>query len=794
MYLQILKKDIKRKVTMNIILFLFVLLSSMFISSSVNNILTIADATDEYLNKAGVKDYLIVTLEKEGSSIRENLEDNDYVESFNIEDVLYITYKDILLNGSVLDESDGTSLIMSVNQCGVFLFDEKNEVIDAVKEKEIWISAKTMNNNNIKIGDSIKLLCGNVYYEFKVAGSFKDAALGAEMIGVTRYLINEEDYNEIATNNTDNYYLNGSVAYVDVKDNALFEKAISQKDSTIISLISKDSLKMAYIMNMILAGVLIVVSICLILIALVVLKFTISFTITQEYREIGVMKAIGISNFKIRLLYLIKYFTIAIIGTLIGFVAGIPFGKLLLESVSFSIILESKGGILINILCSLMVVLIVVLFCIRCTRKINKLSPVNAIRNGNFGERFKKKSIIKLEKVPIKTTLFMALNDVISSLKRYSIVAIAFSLCLSLQLILVNSRNTLLSDGLNKDFGFVINDLYVLDISSFLQLENIYKSENATETVYEGLEKMEQLLEENNIQAKCNYEMSCFITLKYKDNYSKSLIMQGIGSSTNQYKYYEGTPPQNDKEIALTKITANRLGANIGDKIELLCSDGTREYIVTALFQCMGNLGDGARVHESNQIKGNDMSGCLSIGINFDDEPNENEIDERKNKIKEIFNTDMVYTPGEYLDSIVGVAASIKGMEKIVMLVSVLILVFVSVLMEYSFIAKERREIAIMKAIGFKSKDIMKIHIARFVILIILAVLISLLLTVPLTEFTVGPIFNMMGASYGIEYKIVALEVYVIYPLIMALTTIISVGLTSIAIKRVKTTEVAGAE
>lgn len=41
MYLQILKKDIKRKVTMNIILFLFVLLSSMFISSSVNNILTI---------------------------------------------------------------------------------------------------------------------------------------------------------------------------------------------------------------------------------------------------------------------------------------------------------------------------------------------------------------------------------------------------------------------------------------------------------------------------------------------------------------------------------------------------------------------------------------------------------------------------------------------------------------------------------------------------------------------------------------------------------------------------------
>lgn len=786
MYLQILKRDIKRKVTMNVILFLFIVLSSMFISSSVNNILTTADATDEYLNKAGVKDYLIATLEKGESSIRENLEDNDYVESFNIEEVLYITYKDILLNGSVLDESDGTSLIMSVDQCGIFLFNEKNEVIDAVKEKDIWISAKTMNNNNIKIGDSIKLLCGNVYYEFKVAGSFKDAALGAEMIGMTRYLINEEDYNEIATNNTDNYYLNGSVAYVDVKDNALFEKEISQKDSTIISLISKDTLKMAYIMNMILSGVLIVVSICLILIALVVLKFTISFTITQEYREIGVMKAIGISNFKIRLLYLIKYFTIAIIGTLIGFVAGIPFGKLLLESVSFSIILESKGGILINILCSLMVVLIVVLFCIRCTRKINKLSPVNAIRNGNFGERFKRKSIVRLGKFSSKTTVFMAVNDVLSGIKRYSIVAVAFSLCLSLQLVLVNSRNTLLSDELNKDFGFVLNDLYVLDA---INNENIYKSENATDTVYEGIKKMELLLAENEIKAKCNYEMSCSITLKYKDNFTKSLVMQGIGSSTDQYKYYEGTPPHNDKEIALTKITADRLGADIGDKIQLVWSDGTREYIVTALFQCMNNLGDGARIHESNQIKGEDVAGSLSIGIIFEDEPNEIELEKRKIKIKEIFNTDMVYTPGEYLNSIVGVADSIRVIERIVMIVSILILAFVSVLMEYSFVIKERSEIAIMKAVGFKSKDIMKIHILRFSIIVFVSILISFMLTIPITKFTVGPIFNMMGASYGIDYKIVPIEVFLIYPVLMAAVTILSVGITSIAIKRVKTTE-----
>ena len=62
---------------------------------------------------------------------------------------------------------------------------------------------------------------------------------------------------------------------------------------------------------------------------LAVLRFTISFTLSEEFREIGVMKAIGIRNIKIRGLYLTKYFAISVVGAAIGLVFSYPFGKML---------------------------------------------------------------------------------------------------------------------------------------------------------------------------------------------------------------------------------------------------------------------------------------------------------------------------------------------------------------------------------------------------------------------------------------------------------------------------------
>ena len=64
MYRNILKKDLRRKKAMNIILLLFIILATMFVSSGVNNIVNVTTALDNYFKMANVPDYFVATMNK----------------------------------------------------------------------------------------------------------------------------------------------------------------------------------------------------------------------------------------------------------------------------------------------------------------------------------------------------------------------------------------------------------------------------------------------------------------------------------------------------------------------------------------------------------------------------------------------------------------------------------------------------------------------------------------------------------------------------------------------------------
>ena len=134
-------------------------------------------------------------------------------------------------------------------------------------------------------------------------------------------------------------------------------------------------------MDLIVAFVTLILSVCLMIVSFVVLKFTISFTITEEFREIGVMKAIGIGNLKIRSLYLGKYFLLAVVGSAVGLIASFPFGNMLIKSVSENMVLGNNFGIVPNIAGSGLVVLTILVFAYISTGKVKKATPIDAIRN-----------------------------------------------------------------------------------------------------------------------------------------------------------------------------------------------------------------------------------------------------------------------------------------------------------------------------------------------------------------------------------------------------------------------------
>lgn len=790
MYLSILKKDLKRKRAMNIILLLFIILATMFVSSSVNNIINVTTALDSYFEMANVPDYFAATMNKNlAVDIDETVSSASAVDSYAMENVLFLSPDNFSYEDEDIIIKAGTNLIQSDICMNYFLSDES--ILETVGKGEFYMAESEADSLGVDVGDKLTIELNGVSREFILADKIKDALLGSKgLASITRYIISEEDFNcFLSAENTEEYY-GGTLVYIYSSN---IETALPQikplVDNSALTL-DRAMMKFCYIFDMVVVGILLVVSIILIIIAFVVLRFTIFFTLSEEFREIGVMKAIGIGNFKIRGLYLIKYMGLSIIGAAIGLVLSFPFGEMLMSVSSQTIIVGNQSPILVNILCAVLVIAVILLFCYGCTDMVKKMTPIDAIRNGQTGERFRKKSVMSLGKSKLPATPFLALNDIVSSPKRYSIITLTFFLCLSLLLILSATVSTMNSDSLASTFGWADCDIY---LDSKMSTECML--EDGHERLEKHLDDMEQTLAENGIPAKCYQETIFTLPVAFGENESNICIYQGTGSTMDMYEYTAGTTPQNTDEIAITRIAADKLNANIGDTVTIKTIDGDKEYIISAFFQAMNMQGIGIRLHSDEYINYIQAQGSIYTQITFTDHPDSKEIKQRMEEIQRIFpDYENIETCAEKVADLVGVAGTLDAVKSLVAVLTIVLAALITVLMERSFIAKEQGEIALMKAVGTRNGKIYAYHILRFLFVGIITVIIGEIFAMPLTHLCIDPIFKMMGMELAVDYVINPVEMYLIFPIVILVTTTVSAFLTSLYTRKIKSSDTANIE
>ncbi len=110
-------RDLKRKKTMNLIILLFVVLSVMFIASSVNNLLTVSGSLEGFFDKAGVGDY--IAFERSGGSVtvKDAAARAKGVQSVRQEECIFLSYHEFE-SGRLTQEtqSANTSLVSCLSQ------------------------------------------------------------------------------------------------------------------------------------------------------------------------------------------------------------------------------------------------------------------------------------------------------------------------------------------------------------------------------------------------------------------------------------------------------------------------------------------------------------------------------------------------------------------------------------------------------------------------------------------------------------------------------------------------------
>ncbi len=795
MNLKILKKDLTRKKSINVILLIFMILAITFIAGSVNNLLVISNAMNNYIEAAGIRDVTLLTGKKSydeetanDKAVVEFLDNNDMVTDYVVD-----CYP-ILDEESLCFAESGESIIgintvflASIESRQEKIFDSSNEEIREIAPGEIYLSRNIYEDKKIKVGDVLYLKGRDGYCrELRVAGYFKDCMWGSDFMGNKRFVISEEDFRDFVENVPMYSY---TVYSINCDDQNELAGEIDNQDFQTASIVLKSEMKLFYFMDMLISVVFLVISVCLIVISVIMLRMTIIFTVNEDYKEIGILKAVGIKDSVIRGLYLTKYTLISVLGTITGFALSIPFSRLMLNQSAKNILITNNGSnVLFQLLCSILSGALVVLFAYVSTGKIKKLKPMDAIRSGSNGERFKRKGLLSLNRTGMKPTTFMALNDVSSELGKYIVIFLTSVIGIWMVVMFANTINTFKSNKIGPLFGTPESDYLIVpsdeDVEDFINSDKDF--------FYEKIEEVEKKLAENDIETE---EVSMVIgfvfKISYGDKSTRTISFQDLGSSPDSHKYEQGKAPVYDNEIAITHVISKRIGAGIGDTVTVLLGGEKKEFVVTGIFQSLNNMGEGIRFTEHAKLPYEEKLSIMGVFIRLKDN---SDVKYAMDKSREIFSGLTVKTTSDFIADMMGnFMKSLDGIKYFVLTLVIGISVLVVALMQKMFLVRERSEVSMLKSIGFSNRAIISWQAKRIAFVVFAGVLAGSLTGTLFSRLTAGSIFKYMGAS-AIEFEIKPLEVYVIYPVILLVVTVGVCILTMLKVNKVSVQEINNAE
>lgn len=791
MWYEILKKDLMKRKGVNIILLFFITLSTIFLASSVSNIILVMNGVENYMECANVSDVMVVLgLEDEKEEFEDWLKSRKEVTEYAYEQLCEIKADDVTAVKEGKTEkikADGVNLYLGYTggKYAKPLDNEGNEL--TLKEGEVALSAGALEKNGLKIGDELRFKIGSETFTYKIAAQSKDIMYGNEMSGMNRFVFCKTDYNNMTA---DNDSVRLGIFGFNTEDREVTVDAMNRYGfETVMTSFDRETYSLLYVFDMVVAALLIVIGICLILISLMILKFSLTFTMEENYREIGVMKAIGMRNFSIRKIYFIKYLVLVIVGALAGFFISIPVGNAMMESVSKNMVLgDSVNTLGINLICSMAVVAFVAAMCIFFTGKLKKVSAIEAIRNGGNGERYHKRRGLNLHKKKyMGTIVFLGLNDILCNKKRYLVMFITF--CISFVLITVplNVLTTMESGEMAGKFN--------LDPEAAIYVETIEaegeEPYHNTKDLEQALRRLEEELADKGYQAELSVSALFFMKFEVtEDRVIKVLSSYPMGEKGSFCEYQEGEAPRLENEVAFSKkvMEANRL--HIGDTVKANVGGEEKKFIITGYYSDYMQLGESARLNPAIDMSNEILPGYWKVTVDMETDLSQEEL---ADKLEEEFPEYDWVTAQEVVDANVGsVKGTMRAMQLPLTIMLCILIMLISLLMMKLFIIREKGQFAMLKSIGYRNRYIRMWLVMRMVWVVILSMIFAVPLSMLSNRFILRNLFAIMGAELTIQVE--PLQVYLIYPGVLLLGIIAATVFATGSVKKMNTSDMKIAE
>ena len=382
---------------------------------------------------------------------------------------------------------------------------------------------------------------------------------------------------------------------------------------------------------------------------------------------------------------------------------------------------------------------------------------------------------------------FMALNDVLSAPKQFIIMTFIFTLCLLLMTCMSNFSETLKSSSIIGLFGIPDCDITIGDVTS---LEDVFAGKGMQATV----DKYDRLLKDSGINGKVSLSVGGNYEAVHGSSKEAVMFLVTKGEPDSAFIMDEGKAPMKEDEVAMTPKAMKALNAEIGDRINVTMGGRERELIITGAFSSFIGNGTTARLCSSCEIDPESISNSFGLQVRLEGSRSREAVNEAVEKLKKLLDCEKVYLNEEIVDRMTGLSGTMRSMKQMMMILTVIVTALIAVLTERSFISKEKSEIALMKAIGIRSRSIAARHVLRFVIVAAAASVISSAVLMPLSSGLLLWVFSMVGDVKSVTSDLNAAEVFGFCPALLICTSAVFPALTALYMKRIKASDTASIE
>ncbi|PEL86802.1 ABC transporter permease [Bacillus wiedmannii] len=767
---RMLKRDFSQNKMMITILFMFIMLSSLLMASASSNVINLLNSMDQLFKVSNAPHFVQMHAgEINQKSIDSFVAKTPFVKKQQTAEMVQIGGSNIFIKKKNQAEHNSVMDISFVKQNSNFdfLLDLNNEVID-VRKGEIGVPIYYMQKYNLRIGDKIWVVKNNNELALAISAFVRDVQMNPSLVSSKRFVISDEDFERIKGNFGESEYLI-EFQLTDVNKIKEFENLyqssnLPQKGPSITYSLFKT---LNSLTDGIIAAVLIIISALLMLIAILCIRFTIMTSMEEDYREIGVMKAIGITSKEIQKLYVTKYVVIAASGCICGYILSLFVTKIFTSNISLYMGTANTSVLhfIVPLIVTTLLFLAVILFCRIILRNFRRITAIDALRSrGNLGKG-KVKSSFSLSQTKItNVNIFIGIQDVVKRFKLYRVLSIVLIIAVFMIVVPVNFLYTIQSPKFVNYMGTGKSDIRI----DLQQSENIEKRFKDVISYIRNDEDVEKY--------------AAFVTSAFKmvnaEGTHENLNVE-VGDFTQfPLDYVQGIAPKNEKEIALSYMNANELKKNVGDEIVLFVEGKEKALTISGIYQDVTNGGKTAKASFSYNSEN-----ILWYVVNVDMKPTVN-LQEKVKKYKHNFSSAKITDTDDYLTQTLGeTIKQLRLVTQVAILIAILISVLITAMFFKMLLAKDSSQILIMKSIGFSNKDIRIQYITRSIVIVLIGIVTGTLLAATFGEMLVSWLGSFMGAAH-IKFVVNPIVSYVICPAILFISVAATTLFSSFTMKQ----------